>query len=77
MEKLAALEELHKKCEIQKTSLRDEIMTRSSDEGYKTMELVVSKEKEELEYQLQEVRNDRHDYNNCLQLVHVLECELS
>ena len=55
LEKLAALEELHKKCEIEKTSLRDEIMTRTGDEGYKTMELVVGKEKEELEYQLEEV----------------------
>ena len=51
------MEELHKKCAIEKTSLRDEIMKRSGngDEGYQTMELTVGKEKQELQYQLEEV----------------------
>ena len=51
------MEELHKKCEVEKTTLRSEIMERSGDEGYKTMEFVVTKEKQEFETQLQQVRN--------------------
>jgi hypothetical protein len=61
LEKLEALEELHKKCGLEKSSLRSEILERSGgngDEGYKTMEFIVGKEKEELQYQLQQVKND-------------------
>lgn len=56
--KLEALEELHKKCELEKTTLRDEMMKRSGnkDEGYQTLEITVAKEKQELEYQLKEVK---------------------
>ena len=57
LEKHAALEEQHKKCEKEKTALRNEIMERNGDEGYKTMELIVGKEKQELEIQLQQVSN--------------------
>lgn len=58
LEKHSDLEELYKKCEVEKKSLRDEIMERThgGDEGYKTMEFIVGKEKQELEYQLQDVR---------------------
>ena len=59
LEKLSALEEVHKKCELEKTSLRNEIMKKdgAGDEGYKTMEFTVGKDgKEQMEYQLREVR---------------------